>query len=42
VTVDDGEFLYHRVEYPIEITQEKIRAIPDLHNRLADRLAEGE
>jgi diadenosine tetraphosphatase ApaH/serine/threonine PP2A family protein phosphatase len=38
---DSGDFRFHRVEYPVETTQRKIRAIPQLDNRLADRLAEG-
>lgn len=41
LTVEDGAFQFHRVEYPVAVTQEKIRAIPDLDRRLADRLAEG-
>jgi hypothetical protein len=41
LSVEDGVFRFHRVEYPVEITQRKIRAIPELDNRLADRLAEG-
>ena len=35
-------FEYHRLEYPIELTQRKIRSIDELDNRLADRLASGE
>jgi len=41
LSVEDGVFRYHRVEYPVEKTQEKIRAIADLDNRLADRLGGG-
>ena len=41
LSVKDGVFTFHRVEYPVETTQRKIRAIPELDNRLADRLAEG-
>jgi diadenosine tetraphosphatase ApaH/serine/threonine PP2A family protein phosphatase len=41
LSVEDGVFRFHRVEYPVEATQRKIRAIPELDNRLADRLAEG-
>jgi len=36
-----ARFHYHRVEYPIEETQRKIRATRQLDDRLADRLAEG-
>ena len=39
--VDDGVFRFHRVEYPVDATQRKIRAIPELDDRLADRLSEG-
>jgi len=42
LTVDEGAFLFRRVEYPVEVTQRKIRSIPALHNRLADRLGAGE
>lgn len=38
---ENGVFRYHRVEYPIEETQRKIRSIRRLDDRLADRLAEG-
>jgi diadenosine tetraphosphatase ApaH/serine/threonine PP2A family protein phosphatase len=38
---EDGSFSFHRVEYPVETTQKKIRAIPDLDPRLADRLSGG-
>jgi diadenosine tetraphosphatase ApaH/serine/threonine PP2A family protein phosphatase len=41
LSVEDGVFRFHRVEYPVEVTQKKIRAIPELDNSLADRLAEG-
>ena len=32
---------YRRVPYDVEATQKKIREIPELHERLADRLAQG-
>ena len=41
LSVEDGLFRFHRVEYPLEITQQKIRAIPELDVRLADRLKDG-
>jgi len=41
LSVEDGIFRFHRVEYPFEVTQRKIRSIPELDNRLADRLEEG-
>ena len=41
LSVEDGVFRFHRVEYPVAVTQKKIRAIPELDNRLADRLVEG-
>jgi predicted phosphodiesterase len=38
----DGETVhFHRVAYDIEATQQKIRAIPELPEYLADRLAKG-
>jgi len=40
-SVENGVFRFHRVEYPVSVTQEKIRAIKDLDNRLAERLGEG-
>lgn len=39
--VRDGVFRFHRVAYPVEVTQRKIRAIPQLDDRLADRLTLG-
>lgn len=39
---DEREFEFRRVAYPLERTQEKIRSIPYLDDRLAERLAEGE
>jgi diadenosine tetraphosphatase ApaH/serine/threonine PP2A family protein phosphatase len=41
VTFEDGGFLFHRIEYDFRATQRKIRAIPQLDVRLADRLADG-
>lgn len=41
VTVADNEICYHRVEYDFTKTQEKIRAISELDNILADRLETG-
>jgi len=41
LSFEEGVFRFHRVEYSVEVTQRKIRAIPDLDNRLADRLSEG-
>ncbi|MEM7234812.1 MAG: metallophosphoesterase [Planctomycetota bacterium] len=42
ISHQDDQFEYHRLEYPIEETQRKIRAIDDLDDKLGDRLAEGE
>ncbi len=36
-----GEFRFHRVEYPVEVTQAKIRRESDLDDRLASRLGDG-
>jgi diadenosine tetraphosphatase ApaH/serine/threonine PP2A family protein phosphatase len=41
LSVEDGVFRFHRVEYPVAATREKIRGIADLDNRLGDRLDEG-
>lgn len=41
LTFEDGRFRFHRVEYDIPATQRKLRAIPRLDPRLAERLAEG-
>jgi len=41
LSVKDGVFSFHRVEYDVERTQAKIRAIPELDDRLADRLGGG-
>ena len=41
VTVDDNLVQFHRVEYDIDKTAEKIYNIPDLDNFLGDRLREG-
>ena len=37
----NGLFRFHRVEYPVEVTQKKIAAIDALDNSLADRLRKG-
>lgn len=37
----DERFSFHRLEYPVEVTREKILDISDLDNRLGDRLLEG-
>lgn len=42
VIFEEREFTFYRVEYPLEITQEKIWENPDLDDRLGDRLALGE
>lgn len=41
VGVKDDVFRFHRVDYAVEITQKKIRAVRDLDDRLADRLTLG-
>ncbi len=41
VTLNGTEVNFHRVESDIEATQRKIRAIPELPDYLADRLAQG-
>jgi predicted phosphodiesterase len=41
VLFDGHKVRYRRVPYDIPTTQKKIRAIPELHERLADRLAVG-
>lgn len=41
VTYDDGCIRFHRVEYDVRGTMEKIRAIPELDDYLAERLAVG-
>ena len=42
VVVEGDTVRFCRAEYAVERTQEKIRAIPALDNRLAERLAAGE
>jgi diadenosine tetraphosphatase ApaH/serine/threonine PP2A family protein phosphatase len=42
LTGDGESFQFHRIEYPVEITQRKIRDNTQLDDRLADRLATGE
>ncbi len=41
VTFDGKRLWYHRLEYPIGATQEKIRKIPQLDPRIAERLSIG-
>lgn len=41
VTFDGNTVHFHRVEYDIASTQEKIRAVPELPDYLAERLAAG-
>lgn len=41
VTIDENTVEFHRVEYDIDKTAEKIYNIPDLDNFLGDRLREG-
>jgi diadenosine tetraphosphatase ApaH/serine/threonine PP2A family protein phosphatase len=40
-TVDGWTVTFHRVEYDVETTVAKIRAVPDLLNALGERLREG-
>ena len=40
-TLNESVVSFHRVEYDFRVTQEKIRAIPELPDYLADRLAKG-
>jgi diadenosine tetraphosphatase ApaH/serine/threonine PP2A family protein phosphatase len=40
-TVDGWDVSFHRVEYDVDATVEKIHAIPELANFLGDRLREG-
>jgi diadenosine tetraphosphatase ApaH/serine/threonine PP2A family protein phosphatase len=39
--LEDNRLEFHRVSYPIDLTVEKIYAIPELDNFLGDRLREG-
>lgn len=41
LSIEDGSYRFHRVEYDIAKTQKKIRDIPELDNRLGDRLSDG-
>lgn len=41
VILDDCQLEFRRVPYPLEVTAEKIYAIPELDNFLGDRLREG-
>ena len=36
-----GKVTFHRVEYDVKQTAEKIKSIPELHDWLGDRLYEG-
>ena len=40
-TLNGGAVHFHRVEYDFRITQEKIRAISELPDYLAERLEKG-
>jgi hypothetical protein len=39
--LDDDKLEFRRVPYPLDVTAEKIYAIPELDNFLGDRLREG-
>ena len=41
VVLDEGTVYFRRVEYPAEVTRQKIYDIPELDNFLGDRLLEG-
>lgn len=41
VILEDDALTYRRVEYPLDVTVEKIHAIPELDNFLGDRLRKG-
>src|SRR6266540_1842816 len=41
VTCEDGSLRFHRVDYDFRATKRKLRTVPQLDPRLADRLAEG-
>jgi predicted phosphodiesterase len=41
VILDDEGIIYRRVEYPVEVTRDKIYAAPNLDNMLGDRLMNG-
>ena len=41
VTVDGNDVVFHRVDYDIDKTANKIYDIPELDNFLGDRLREG-
>ena len=41
VILDDRKVEFRRVPYPLDVTIEKIHAIPQLDNFLGDRLREG-
>jgi hypothetical protein len=41
VVLEDDTLTFRRVDYPAEITRDKIYAIPELENFLGDRLLVG-
>jgi diadenosine tetraphosphatase ApaH/serine/threonine PP2A family protein phosphatase len=41
VILEDDKLEFRRVPYPLDVTVEKIYAIPQLDNFLGDRLREG-
>ena len=41
IVINDTAIEFRRVEYPVDITRDKIYAIPELDNFLGDRLLEG-
>lgn len=41
VILDDGKLTYRRVSYDVNVTANKIYAIPELGNFLGDRLKDG-
>ena len=41
VVLDGSKLEFRRVEYPLDITVDKIYSIPELDNFLGDRLREG-
>ena len=41
VTIDDNEVRFHRVEYDIDVTTQRIYNVPELDNMLGDRLKSG-
>jgi len=41
VVLEEGTVTFRRVEYPADVTRQKIYDIPELDNFLGDRLMEG-